>query len=172
MKPWSVHQILPDGHRVAAARQPQLDDFAVRLAGAGRRTAARLRSAWAQVDRWTFRAKVGGHLYGRFCRRPPSPTSRRPHRDPAAFRYRAGSFPPNAGGLLNTPQRPSQPPQRNDLLFLFFAQDIHLTEGKPPVIVQCPGSASVGRFSGDHHWPVLGDHRGHTFSFLVENQAE
>jgi hypothetical protein len=34
--------------------------------------------------------------------------------------------------LLNPPQRPSQPSQRDDLLFLFFAQDIHSTEGKSP----------------------------------------
>jgi hypothetical protein len=37
--------------------------------------------------------------------------------------------------LLNAPQRPPQPPQRDDLLFLFFAQDIHSTEGIPHVIV-------------------------------------
>jgi hypothetical protein len=48
--------------------------------------------------------------------------------------------------LLNTPQRPSQPPQRNDLLFLFFAQDIHLTEGKPHVIVNVLGSAPLAGF--------------------------
>jgi hypothetical protein len=42
---------------------------------------------------------------------------------------------------LNAPQRPSQPPQRDDLLFLFFAQDIaHLTERNSPP-VQCPDSA-------------------------------
>src|SRR5277367_1622211 len=36
----AIHQILPDRHRVAPTRQPQLDRFAVRLAGAGSRTAA------------------------------------------------------------------------------------------------------------------------------------
>src|ERR1700730_12800791 len=42
---------------------------------------------------------------------------------------------------LNAPQRPSQSPQRDDLLFLFFAQDIaHLTKRNSPP-VQCPDSA-------------------------------
>jgi hypothetical protein len=42
---------------------------------------------------------------------------------------------------LNAPQRPSQPSQRDDLLFLFFAQDIaHVTERNSPP-VQCPDSA-------------------------------
>jgi hypothetical protein len=42
---------------------------------------------------------------------------------------------------LNAPLRPSQPSQRDDLLFLFFAQDIaHVTERNSPP-VQCPDSA-------------------------------
>src|SRR5579863_2017115 len=42
---------------------------------------------------------------------------------------------------LDAPQRPSQPSQRDDLLFLFFAQDIaHVTERNAPP-VQCPDSA-------------------------------
>jgi hypothetical protein len=52
----------------------------------------------------------------------------------------------NPGGLLNTPQRPSQSPQRNDLLFLFFAQDIHSTEGKPHVIVNVLASVPLAGF--------------------------
>jgi hypothetical protein len=42
---------------------------------------------------------------------------------------------------LYAPQRPSQPSQRDNLLFLFFAQDIaHVTERNSPP-VQCPDSA-------------------------------
>jgi hypothetical protein len=36
---------------------------------------------------------------------------------------------------LNAPQRPSQPPQRYDLLFLFIAQDIaHIDGGYRPCV--------------------------------------
>jgi hypothetical protein len=35
-----------------------------------------------------------------------------------------------------------------------------LTEGNPCVRTMSRISESVGRFSGDHHWPVLGDPRG------------
>jgi hypothetical protein len=54
-----------------------------------------------------------------------SPTARRPHRDTGSFQIRRGSFAPNSAGWLNAPQRPSEPAQRDDLLFLFFGQDIH-----------------------------------------------
>jgi hypothetical protein len=54
--------------------------------------------------------------------------------------------------LLNAPQRPSQPSQRDDLLFLFFAQDIaHVTECNAPP-VQCPDSAiSLAGFQVSTH---------------------
>jgi len=39
-KPVTVDQILPDPHRVAASRQPQLDRFPIQLAGTGRGLAA------------------------------------------------------------------------------------------------------------------------------------
>jgi hypothetical protein len=53
---------------------------------------------------------------------------------------------------LNAPQRPSQPSQRDDLLFLLFAQDIaHLTERNSPP-VQCPVSAiSLAGFQVSTH---------------------
>jgi hypothetical protein len=115
------------GLLAAALQQPIR--FAVRLAGARSGTAARL----SKRCRWTggLHAKVGGHLYGRFCGRT-SPPARRPHGDSGSFEIAGRGFATNPGRLLNAPQRPSQPPQRNDLLFLFFAQDIHSTEGIPP----------------------------------------
>ena len=49
---------------------------------------------------------------------------------------------------LNAPQRPSQPPQRDDLLFLFFAQDIaHVTERNLSVQFNVPIQLS--------RWPVF-----------------
>ncbi len=138
-----VHQVLPDGHGVAATRQPQFDDFPVRLARAGSRTAARLpfRLGHRGIG-WLFRRRVGGHLYGRFCRRSPAPTARWPERDPGRFEVSAGRFPPDTGGLLNPPQRPAEPAQGNHLLFLFFAQDIaHVDGAYIPRQGQCPGSA-------------------------------
>jgi hypothetical protein len=125
----AVHQVLPDRHGVATTRQSQLDRFAVGLASASRGTAAgRRRGLWRRRTR-RLRAKVGGHLYGRFCRWSPSPPSRRSHRDAGRFQISGRSLPANPGGPLNAPQRPSQPPQRDDLLLLFFAQDIAHIDG-------------------------------------------
>ena len=63
------------------------------------------------------------------------------------------------GRLLDAPQGPSESSQGYHLLFFRFAQDVaHANEG------YCLASEStspslilVGRFSGDPHWPVLGD---------------
>jgi hypothetical protein len=73
-----IDEVLPDGHGVAAAAERQLDQLAIRFAGAGgrcpaaprrpRRERARARRDRAGVGghlagrRW----RVGGHLYGRF----------------------------------------------------------------------------------------------------------
>ena len=54
-----IDLILPDTHRVAAPRQLQLDQLAVRFAGSGRALGALLRQRH-------FRQKAGDHLYGRF----------------------------------------------------------------------------------------------------------
>src|SRR5258708_26290037 len=63
--------------------------------------------------------------------------------------------------FLDAPQRPSQPSQRDDLLFLFFAQDIaHVTERNLSASSMSRFSYLVGRFSGVHLWPVLGVPRG------------
>ena len=51
-------------------------------------------------------------------------------------------------GLLDAPQGPSELPQRDDLLFLFFAQDIAHADGgyRPSRQSQCPGF---------YRWPVF-----------------
>jgi len=74
-----------------------------------------------------------------------------PIRQAAASRFRRLSdskpcFTANPSGLLNAPQRPPQPPQRDDLLFLFFGQDIHSTEGIPHVMVNVLGLAPLAAF--------------------------
>ena len=95
-----------------------------------------------------LRAKVGGHLYGRFCGRwpgiganggarligwvcrPMSPQTWRPYRDPSLSQIGGRRFPADARGLLNATQRPSQSPQRDDLLFLLLVQDVaHIDAG-------------------------------------------
>ena len=80
-----------------------------------------------------LRAKVGGHPYGRFCGRwpgsdagrrsrcvvgncgPMSPQTWWPYSNPSLSQIGCRRFPADARGLLNAPQRPSQPPQRDDL---------------------------------------------------------
>ena len=73
--------------------------------------------------------QVGGHLIGRFCRCPPPPTSRSPNGDSGGVEVSSRRLPPNACFLLDAPQRPAQPPQRDDLLSLLFAQDIAHVDG-------------------------------------------
>jgi len=106
-------------------------------------------AAW--LPRRFFGRGVGGHLYGRFWR-IPAPPACRTHRDSGSPEIGSGGFAANLRRSLNAPQRPSQPPQRDDLLFLFFAQDIaHVTElNSPPV--QCPDSAiPLGGFQVSTH---------------------
>src|SRR5439155_12033738 len=84
-----------------------------------------------QLDRWFLRKrpdKVGGHLNGRFCRWSPAGAA-----DGYAGRLQisTGRFSTHTGHLLDPPQRPAELSQRDDLLFLFFAQDItHADEPK------------------------------------------
>src|SRR6185369_5026424 len=80
-------------------------------------------SASAPVDR------SGGHLIGRFCRCPPSPAAGSSNGDSGGLEVSSRRLPPNACFLLDAPQRPAQPPQRDDLLSLLFAQDIAHVDG-------------------------------------------
>ncbi len=167
------NQVLPDRHGIATPGQPQLDGLPIGLASTGRRTPSG--TDWLLGLRFTgsrqarvgghlvgrfCQLRVGGHLVGRFCGRPPSPTAGRSQRDPGGFQVSTCSFATYTGSPLDTPQRPSQRPQCYDLLFLFFAQDIAHTDAGYEALrrSQCPGCVViVGRFSGDHHWPDLGD---------------
>jgi hypothetical protein len=102
---------------------------------------------------------AGGHLVGRFCRWSPSPPTRRPHCDPGCLQIGTGGFSTHPGLLLDAPQRPSQLSQGYNLLSFLFAQDVaHADEGYGAHVgINVPSLILVGRFSGDHHWPVSGD---------------
>ena len=139
------NQVLPDRHGIAAAGQGQLDQFPVRLAGAGawtpprayrtrgggfgQRLACRHRKVGSHLHGRFCHLRVGGHLHGRFCRRFPSPPGR-PHRYPGGPQITARGFSADADLPLDPPQRPSQSSQRYDLLLLFLAQDIGHADGR------------------------------------------
>ncbi len=107
-----------------------------------------------------LRSRAGGHLIGRFWF-GSSPTAGWPKGNPGCTQVTGGSLAPDPRSCLDAPQAPAQPPQRDDLLFLLFVQDIaHLTEPNRPVRNNVPTAISVGRFSGVHQWPVLSVHRG------------
>ena len=70
------------------------------------------------------------------------------YRDPGRLQVSACCFSTHTSGLLDAPQRPSELPQCDDLLFLFFAQDIAHADGgyRPSRQSQCPGF---------YRWPVF-----------------
>jgi hypothetical protein len=90
-------------------------------------------------------------------------------RTTGGFQIRRGSFASNPGGLLNAQQRPAEPAQRDDLLLLFFGQDIHRRR-VTSVTSMSWISYPVGRFSGVHGWPVLGVPRG-SMEFTIQTEA-
>jgi len=118
---------------LAAAGESQFDRFPVGPAGPCRGTATGRRVGHRGRAGGQLRAKVGDHLIGRFCRRLPSPTAGRPKSDLGGFQIGGRRLTTNAGILLDSPQRPAQPPQSDDLLFLFFVQDVtHIAKGIGP----------------------------------------
>ena len=113
-----VDEVLPDRHRVAAARQRLGDQLAIRLAGARARGAAR---------RWRTH-EVGGHLRGVIAGFAPRSVDTsaemagfavdslgrpRPRTgDAGGLQIAAGRLATDAGRLLDAPERPAQPPER------------------------------------------------------------
>src|SRR5881409_838155 len=72
-----VDEIPPDRHRVATPGEGQLDQFAVRRAGAGGGGPARPRRPRRPIGKARReRPGVGGHLFGRICRRVTPPPGR------------------------------------------------------------------------------------------------
>src|SRR5258708_970190 len=118
------------------------------------------RGAAAWLPRRLLGRRVGGHLYGRFCRFPTPPACWA-HRDSRSPEIGSDRFAANMCRSLDAPPRPSQPSQPDDLLFLFFAQGIaHVTERNLSASSMSRFSYLIGRFSGVHVWPVLGVPRG------------
>jgi hypothetical protein len=61
---------------------------------------------------------------------PMSPQTWWPYSNPSFSQIGCRRFAADARGLLNAPQRPSQPPQRDDLLFRLLVQDVaHIDAG-------------------------------------------
>ena len=125
-----VDQVLPDRHRVPAATQRLRNQLAVRLAGArARRRPGGASRRWVGGHRprsGRFCARgVGGHLVGggrfwRPVRRPPALA----HRNPGRLQIAAivARSTPVASSMRRT--RPSQSPQRQNLLLFVIIQDI------------------------------------------------
>jgi len=144
----AVDQLLPDRHGVAAVRVRLLDPCAVRLARARlRRAALRHRPRRRPGDRARARRRVGGRLTGRFWQ---TPSPRRPHRHARRLQVRACGLAPHARRLLDAPQRPSKPPQRQHLLSLLVRQDVADPRGGPARVHRCQ---RPGRTPFD--WPVF-----------------
>ena len=137
-EPVAVHQVLVDGLGVSSFAQRQFDEVEGGLAGTARGAAPGQRD-WRRVGghRWPVLAEfglragrqVGGHPIGRFCRCPSSPTAGSSNGNSGCFEVGSRGFPANACFVLDAPQRPAQPPQRDDLLSLLFAQDIAHVDG-------------------------------------------
>jgi hypothetical protein len=72
-------------------------------------------------------ASLAGFEGSRIFRRPQPPGGRT--EIPAAFKYPGCSFPADAGRLFNPTERRAELAERDDLLFLFFAQDIAQVDG-------------------------------------------
>jgi len=53
--------------------------------------------------------------------------------------------------LLDASKRPAELSQRDDLLFLFFVQDIAHADGAYPSVSMSRTFLIVGRFSADNH---------------------
>src|SRR6266540_1811551 len=69
---------------------------------------------------------------------------------PAAFEVRAGGLAPDAGRVFDAAERPSEPPQGEDLLLLVVSQDV----GHPGGGSQVPPPRHVLGASLPH-WPVF-----------------
>ena len=155
-----IDEILPDRHGVPATAQGEPDQVAVGLAGARRRRAAGRRRPLRGVhETRRKRDGVGGHLTGRICRVGGHPTGRvcrRPapaglaDRDPGGLEVRAGGLAPDAGRVFDAAERPSEPPQGEDLLLLVVSQDV----GHPGGGSQVPPPRHVLGASLPH-WPVF-----------------
>jgi len=87
---------------------------------------------------------------------PHPPGGRKPM--PAALKYPAAVSRrmPVAFSICRSDQ-PSWPNAMTCFFFSSFKTLLTSKEGTLPRRIQCPDLLSIGRFCGDHYWPVLGD---------------
>src|SRR6266545_1443265 len=124
-----IDQVLPDRHGVAAAAEGERDQLPIRLAGAGDRGAAGGRGPHGQVGQARRqRAGVGGHLTGRLWQGSAAPG--RADCDPGGLEIGARRLATDAGRLFDTPERPAQPPQGQNLLLSVVSQDVGHADGE------------------------------------------
>ena len=142
-----VDKVAPDRHGIAAPAERPFDQFAIGGARAGRGRAPR-RWQRAGDPRWKG-PRVGGHLTGRICGRQPA-VPRIPHEDPGSLQVGAGGLAPDARRLLDMPERPAHPAQRQHVPSFVVVQDIGHAGGRTTVRPprQCLGVPLP-------HWPVF-----------------
>src|SRR5437899_12375329 len=98
-----VDHVLPNCHGITAPPQSLFDRFPKRFADTVGWTGR------GKLDRRFFRKrpdKVGSHLYGRFCRRSPTPTRPTDH-DSSGFQISADGFSALTGLFLYPPWWPT-----------------------------------------------------------------
>ena len=103
---------------------------------------------------------LGGHLVGRFCRRSPSPRhpADAPRSRPLSGRHRRFPDAPRSLARCAASGHPSRPSAMTCCFFSSLKTLLMPTEATclPPESMS-RALILVGRFSGDPHWPVLGD---------------
>ena len=140
-------QALAVGLRLGTETGPESGDtWVVSLAGfesaqkAGRAASEKAASAPKSGDTslagFAIGAESGDASLAGFAGWTAAPGTRRPDGDARSLQVASGSLPANSGFFLDAPQRPAQPPQRDDLLSFLFAQDIaHVDGGYPSIAV-------------------------------------
>jgi hypothetical protein len=109
------------------------------------------------------RTGVGDHFVGRFWFAPP-PATGRTHRNPRRFQVGAAvSRRTWVACWMRRSDQPSRPRAKTCCFFSSFKTLAMPTEPTSLRGIQAsagfnvPDATLVGRFSGDNHWPVLGD---------------
>jgi hypothetical protein len=110
--------------------------------------------AWRSVgDHLRLDSGVVDHLYGRFCRREPTPTARRPYRDACSSQVTADSLTPDMYGRFDPPYGPAKWPNAITCCF-FCSRHCSRRRSVCPATDSMSSTNLIGRFSSDHVWPV------------------
>ena len=145
-----VDEVAPDRHGIAAPAEGPFDQLAIAARTRWPRARAPAGSAFSGPEIPGGKGpRVGGHLTGRICGRQP-PVPRIPHGDPGGLEVGAGGLAPDARRLLDTPERPAHPAQRQHFPSFVVAQDIGHAGGRTTVR---PPRQRLG--VPLPHWPVF-----------------